>query len=265
MSDRLCCMCLSILHRRHSIPLAWRCYAPGHVPCRQPDLVKAILQQAHDALDPGAVPVLMLDRGLAWPALVDWCREHRWHFIMRLQGQTCVCLENPGGSWKKPVSAACLAGAKGGTPVMGRAKVFKTVGYRVVNFVGVWPRQAKDRWLLATDLRASLKRCREYAKRMDAEHGFRDQKSHGLNWQASRITRPQHAAMLVLAMALALYLLYAVAALPEASQTLRGALERADRHALSVLQLGIRWLKRTLMLPQACWPEPPPLQISVGR
>src|SRR5205814_2947428 len=31
---------------------------------------------------------LLADRGLAWPALVRFCRKHGWHYVLRLQAQT---------------------------------------------------------------------------------------------------------------------------------------------------------------------------------
>src|SRR5687768_15758189 len=66
LSDRLCCMCLSIVHHKHAIPLAWRCYQPGQLPASQLALTTAILQQVHDVLGLQACPLLMVDRGLAW-------------------------------------------------------------------------------------------------------------------------------------------------------------------------------------------------------
>ncbi len=258
-------MCVSILHRRHSIPLAWSCYSPGGLPKPQIELIKDILQQVHDVLGEDVEPVLILDRGLASTDIIDWCEEHHWHFLMRLQYQIKVCLKNPDGTYQKAVSAGSLAKVQGSKPVMGPAKIFKTEGYRQVNFVGGWPNYAKERWLLATDLPASTKLFKLYGRRMNAEHGFRDQKSHGLNWQESRIIDPAHASMLVLGMALALYFLYCLARRPEMCHHLRGQLERSNRRTLSVLQLGIRWLKHRLFMNQAQWPDPPPLEISVGR
>ena len=80
-----------------------------------------------------------------------------------------------------------------------------------------------------------------YSKRMRVEVGFRDEKSHGLHWDQSRIRDPAHAHRLLLLIALSMRILIRIGKrIVETSQNL--AFERRNRRTLSVVQLALRYL-----------------------
>ena len=125
---------------------------------------------------------------------------------------------------------------------MGPAAVFKKAGWRGANVVATWERGMKEAWLLLTDQRASLRHCRVYGQRMWEEESFRDDKSAGFGWQDSQVNDPAHAARLLLVLALAMVL-----AASQGSQAQKAGrrkdLDPHRRRRLSLIQLGLRWLR----------------------
>ncbi len=222
-------------YRRRALPLAAACYPPDAPPEPLPQLIRRLLAAVRDSLPAGCKPVLLADRGLAWPTLVDWCRRHRWHYVLRLQGQTSV---------RRTDGRVCTARqlvSRPGQRWLGPADVFKKAGWRRANVVAYWRRGCPEPWLLVTDERASLRHCGVYARRMWVEESFRDDKSAGFGWQDSRVNDPTHAARLLLVLALALVLAASIGSEPLADRQWRKLEPRPGR--LSVIQRGLRWLR----------------------
>lgn len=235
-ANHLRSLAIRVGYAHRALPLAAVCYRPHALPKRLPLLVRGLLRQVKGCLPPGARVVLLADRGLAWPLLVDWCQEQNWHYVLRLQSDTRVrCAD---GSER---SARDLAPRRG-RRWLGEAAVFKKAGWRGANVVATWERGMKEPWLLLTDQRASLRHCRAYGKRMWEEESFRDDKSSGFHWEKSQVNNPAHALRLLLVMALAMVL-----AASQGSVVLKaGQRKRLDPHRrrrLSVIQLGLRWLR----------------------
>jgi hypothetical protein len=228
---------LAYAHR--ALPLAEVCYRPHALPRPLPQLVRGLLRQVRGCLPAGASVVLLADRGLCWPLLVDWCHEHRWHYVLRLQSQTKV-RDSDG----RERTARELA-ARVGQHWLGEAEVFKKAGWRGANVVATWQRGMKEPWLLLTDQRASLRHCRTYGKRMWQEESFRDDKSAGFHWEKSQVNDPAHALRLLLVIGLAMVL-----AISQGSVVLKAGWRRQldpHRHRrLSIVQLGIRWIRYAL-------------------
>lgn len=247
--DRLRAMKLSRLVRGRAVPLLWQVYPPEALPKSQPDIVLDLLRRA-DRLLPadGPRPTLLTDRGLTWPEVVDFCIEHGWHFVLRVQDHTRVKLEADGPT----MPMAELAPHKG-DGWCGAAWVFKKAGWRRVNPVAWWPHDSDERWLIITDRPPTLQRCMEYRKRMQQEQSFRDEKSHGFNWKLSRVRRPDHADRLLLIMAVAMTLLIQLGQWVIRHHR-RDQFERRDRYTLSIFQLGLRALQRSLITGR-----PPPI------
>jgi hypothetical protein len=236
-----------------AVPLVWHTYRPDALPMPQDQLVLDLLKRTAAALPEGAKPTLMADRGLCWPAVVDLCVEHGWHFLLRAQGQTRVKLD--GGT---ELSLDALVPGPGRN-WCGQARVFKAAGWRRVNVVARWSPRRTERWLLVTDLPAEPRRCRQYRKRMRQEQSFRDEKSHGFRWNDSRIRDPAHAQRLLLVMALAMTWLICLG-LRVIRRGQRHRIERPDRRSLSLFRLGLRFVQN-----QRQFTRPPPVMKSVGR
>ena len=78
---------------------------------------------------------------------------------------------------------------------------------------------------------------------MDEEESFRDDKSSGFDWDASRVRDPAHMDRLLLVLQLAACFVLAQGAFV-LQHGYRRVLERPDRRTLSLFSLGLRWLDR---------------------
>jgi hypothetical protein len=248
VKGRLRCMKLSIAYRKRAVPIAFECYEPHRPPVPMPGLLWRLLRRAARSLSlPEDCQVTLLaDRGLAWPVVLDCCVQLGWHYVLRLQRDTRVRF--PDGTTK---SAWELARRRGSRWFGAGVEVFKKAGWREANVVATWEPGCKERWLLVSDLPATFMRCRNYCKRCWCEQLHRDEKSHGFNWQLSRVRDVSHAERLVLVMALATLLGLSLGT-RAIKRGLRRLLEPARRRLLSVFQLGLRWLRDCLVNGRAC-------------
>ena len=249
VKGRLRCMKLSAAYRKRVVPVAFECYEPHDPPLPMPRLLWRLLRRAARSL-PGCEVTLLADRGLSWPSVLDCCRTLGWHYVLRLQRDARV--RPPDGTERRAWELARFRGSRWyGEGVA----VFKKAGWRQANVVATWEKGCKERWLLVTDLPATFMRCRNYCRRCWCEQSHRDEKSHGFNWQLSRVRDPDHAARLVLVMALATLLCLSLGT-SVLKRGLRRLLEPARRRLLSVFQLGLRWLHDSLVNGRDCRCEP---------
>jgi Transposase DDE domain len=230
------CLKLTLAYRKRAIPLLCACYRPGQQPGPMPQLIRRLLRRAAACLPAGVEVTLLADRGLAWPQVVDACRALGWHYVLRLQGQTRVRIADG-----RECSAADLA-PRPGVRWWGEAEVFKKSGWRAARVAACWERGCDGPWLLVSDREDGARLFRRYAKRTWTEELFRDEKSGAFHWEQSRVTDPAHAARLVLLMALATYLGLSLGS-RVIQAGLRRFLETTRRRMLSLLQIGLRWLR----------------------
>jgi hypothetical protein len=248
------CLKITVAYRKRALPIACVCYALGDQPEPMPQLIVDLFHQVAACLPAEAEVTLLADRGLAWPLVVDTCGELGWHYVLRLQGQTRVRRADG-----RVGSAADLA-PRPGTQWWGAAEVFKTSGWRAAQVAACWERECDGPWLLASDRPDGPRLFRRYAKRTWTEELFRDEKSSGFHWEQSHVTDPEHAARLVLLMALATYLALSVGS-RVIQAGLRRFLESSRQRMLSLFQIGLRWVMFCLThdrsLPQDLSPVPP--------
>jgi hypothetical protein len=228
--------CVRLARAHRALPLATVCYQFGAAPKPLPELVQELLAQVLATLPTDTTVVLLADRGLAWPALVDWCQGHGWHSVLRLQGSTHVRF--PDGSERPVRELAAAVGQRW----LGEAEVFKKAGWRGADVVATWERGMQEPWLLLTDQEASRRHCRVYGQRRWAEESFRDDQGAGFHWEKSQVDDPAHAARLLLVLALALVLAASQGTVVQE----RGRRRDLDPHRCrrpSLIQLGLRWLR----------------------
>ena len=199
------CMKITLAYRKRALPVACACYALGQQPGPMPELIIGLFGRATACLPGGGRVTLLADRGLAWPQIIDACRELGWHFVIRLQGQTRVRTEDG-----RECSAAELA-PKPGASWHGEAEVFKKSGWRPAAVAACWLRDHDGPWLVISDRDDGPRLFGRYLKRTWTEELFRDEKSSGFHRDESRVVDPKHAARLVLIIALATYLALALA------------------------------------------------------
>lgn len=229
------CMKITLAYRKRALPIACACYAPGGQPEPMPELILGLFRRVAARLPEGAEVTLLADRGLAWPRIVDACGELGWHFVIRLQGQTQVRMDNG-----RECSAAELA-PKAETRWWGQARVFKKSGWRTARVAACWEKGQKGPWLLVSDRPEGIRLFRRYATRVWTEELFRDEKSQGFHWEKSHVTDPSHAARLVLLIALATYLALSLGS-RVIQAGLRRWLESTRQRMLSLFTIGMRWM-----------------------
>jgi hypothetical protein len=230
------CLRVTLAYRKRALPLFCVCYALGGQPEPMPELIVGLLRKAAACLPEGACVTLLADRGLAWPQIIDACGALGWHYVIRLQGQTrvrtvdgreCTAAElapEPGASWHGP------------------AEVVKKSGWRAATVAACWLRDQDRPWLLISDRDDGPRLFRRYARRTWTEELFRDEKSSGFHWERSRVRDPEHAARLMVVIALATYLALALGS-RVIKAGLRRFLETGRRRTLSLFQIGLRWLR----------------------
>jgi DDE family transposase len=229
------CMKITLAYRKRALSIACVCYDLGGQPEPMPELILGLFRRVAACLPEGAEVTLLADRGLAWPRIVDACVELGWHFVLRLQGQTRVRTDGV-----QECSASDLA-PKPGAQWWGQAKVFKKSGWRTTQVAACWEKDQEGPWLLVSDRPEGARLFRRYATRVWTEELFRDEKSQGFHWEQSHVTDPDHAARLVLLIALATYLALTVGS-RVIQAGLRRWLESTRQRMLSLFTIGMRWM-----------------------
>lgn len=236
LANHLRALKVCLAYRKRALTVMAVCYRPDEPPLPLPFLIPWLLRRVAACLPERARVTLLADRGLAWPAILDACAELGWHYLLRLQGTTKVIL--PDG---REVEARQLVNRVGAI-WQGRAWLFKKAGWRAATVLAYWPWGREDPWLLVGDEPACPRRFRTYGQRTWVEELYRDEKSGALNWQKSRVREPARAERLLLLMALAL-LLAILVGVRVLKRGWRRRLESGRRRGLSVVQLGLRWLR----------------------
>lgn len=228
---------VSVSYRKRALPLVWRTDDLSGRPHRQ--RVFEVLFQATRLLArycPQTQVVLMADRGLCWPQIMDFCQQHGWHYILRAQSQTRFV---PDVSPEGALQLGELV-TQEGQWWCGQGHAFAKAGWREVNVVVCWRSQAQGKWLLVSDLKPSLHLMRWYARRMWHEQSFRDEKSHGFSWEQSHLKTAQatHRLLLVLALAQLWLILMGTQALSTLWKRQLGLLRHEARTRFSVCRHG---------------------------
>jgi hypothetical protein len=243
-SDALRALCVRVGYAGRALPLAWVCYPPHAPPDPLPVLVQSLLRQVRGCLPSGCEVVLLADRGLAWPVLVDFCAASGWHYAVRLQGHTRVRL--PDGSERAARELAPRPGARWWGP----GEAFKDAGWRGAGVAAVWERGHAQPWVVLADEPGRWRHLRRYADRMWVEESFRDDKGGAFGWGRSQVDDPTHAARLLLLLALATLLGTSVGgrgAKCGRRRQLDPRRRRTGRRRVSLLQMGLRWLRAAVV------------------
>jgi len=100
---------------------------------------------------------------------------------------------------------------------------------------------------IITNQRACRARLRDYDRRMSIEQSFRDDKSGGFDLEHTRLQHAERIDHLLLAIAIATLWCHELGEFVlKQGETFRCQVDPAHQRTLSLFQLGLRWLKRTL-------------------
>ena len=179
--------------------MAWKIFR-ANVPHPWEPEWKALLQWFHGQVDPSWTVVVLTDRGLYARWLFQAIVALGWHPMMRITRRNRFL---PAG-WvhHRPVWRFA---AEVGRRWQGRGVAFPTTAESRLEctLLACWTQGHEDGWYLVTDLPPQVADAAWYGLRMWIEHGFEQFKSGGWQWQKSRITDPDRAGRMWLAMAVA--------------------------------------------------------------
>ena len=272
LHDTLTVLSLSVVYRGTAIPVAWKVLRGNTPHAWKPEWLK-LLHWFRDQIDPDWTVVVLTDRGLYARWLFERISSYGWHPMMRI---TRLSTFLPAG-WHHPRQVTRFV-PHCGQCWQGRGLAFPRKPERRLpcTLLAWWAEDYDEPWFLVTDLAPEAADAAWYGLRTWIEHGFEQFKSTGWQWQKTRMTAPDRAARVWLALALATLWVVAIGGRRDHTEndpveTMR-TLPASDRHPnrpperpearrlVSVLQQGIaallaRLVKGRCPLPREWHPE----------
>jgi hypothetical protein len=211
LGQRFVVLTISVIYRSCAIPVAWEI-----LPATQSEAWRDHWLRLFNLLKP-AIPeewfvVVLADRGLYAPWLFEAICKQGWHPFLRINMQ---------GKYRRldssqffPLATIC---PKQGSTFAEQVVCFKNNSLHAT-LLATWDEPHKDPWLILTDLAPHEAEIAWYGLRFWIECGFKHTKRAGWQWQNTRMTSPERAKRLWLAIAVAT--LWSVSVGSEAEDTL---------------------------------------------
>jgi hypothetical protein len=264
---------VSIVYRGTAIAVAWKVLGGNQPHPWKPEWLQ-LLRWFSDQIDPTWTIVVLTDRGLSARWLFQAIVELGWHPLMRVTRRGQFLPEG----WTKPQEFWRFVPEVGRT-WQGRGVAFPRTAERRLpcTLLACWTEGHTDGWYVLTDLPPQAACVAWYGLRMWIEHGYEQYKSTGWHWDKTRITDPERARRVWLALAVATLWVVAVGGAHDHDEELRETMPRwpateVRRHGpaptptqrlVSVLQQGIAVIMAVLLSggfpkPETWYPEPWP-------
>lgn len=271
LHDRFVVLTISVVYRGTGIPVAWTVLPAGQSRSWRREWLR-MLRVLRPAIPPDWVVIVLADRGLYARWLFRRIVRLGWHPFLRINAGAKF---RPAGQarwyWLRELVSP------DGQPRQYAGTCFKHPDSRLPCTLLVWADDAHtDPWFILTDLAPGSADSAWYGLRAWCEQGFKCTKRGGWQWQMTRMTDPDRAARLWLALALAMFWMVAIGAdletgppescpdLPDLRPLLGGVRHGRMRH-IRLVRLGWLWLlvqliqQAPLPLPQQLVPEPWPI------
>jgi DDE family transposase len=200
LGQRFTVLAISVVYRGCAIPVAWH-IVPATAKGRWRPHWERLLAQVGAGVpaDEGWLVIVLADRGLYARWLFQAIVAQHWHPFLRInqQGQY-----RPVGQARfRPLALAVQRGQDGWK---GTVECFASSSCRLrCTLLAQWTAPHTDPWLILTDLPPQAAATAWYGLRAWIECGFKDCKRGGWDWQQTKMTRPERASRLWLAMAVA--------------------------------------------------------------
>jgi hypothetical protein len=198
LADRLVVLTISVVYRGCAIPVAWTVLVGQQKGAWRHHWLR-MLRQLQPAIPDDWTVLVLADRGLYGPWLFRRIVRLGWHPFLRI---------NKGAKFR-PAGLArwyWLSDLLGqvGTRWRGHGTAFKSPGSRLdCTLVAWWGEGHTEPWFILTDLSPDGCDASWYALRAWCEQCFKCTKRGGWQWQQTRMTDPNRAARLWLALAVA--------------------------------------------------------------
>jgi DDE family transposase len=226
---------LAVAYGGRALPLAWRRWS-GQLYGTYWQQIDQLFDQAARVLPPQVQPLVIADRGLASPKLIELIQQHGWDYLVRVTHDTT--LRQP----EQPdfvVHLGEFLDRPRGVAMRLTGQVFRRQAVNA-HTVAIWQPGHTAPWLLVSNLDLGRELVALYARRMQVEALFRDTKSGGFEWELSRVLRADRAERLLLGVMLAVW----CAVLLGEAAIRAGELPAYGRraHAVSLVRRGLDWL-----------------------
>lgn len=212
LGQRFVVLALSVLYRGCAIPVAWTILPAGQKHAWRGEWLR-MLRQVRAAVPRRFFVIVLADRGLYARWFFQRIVRLGWHPLLRI---------NTGGTFRPAASARSQLLSRfvpqPGTQWAGMGTAFVGPRRRLTcTLLARWDEGYADPCLLLTDLGPSAGDAWRYGLRAWIEQGFKITKRAGWQWQRTRMTNPQRAARLWLAVAVATLWLLSVGGEADAS------------------------------------------------
>ena len=270
LGQRFTVLAVSVVYRGCALPVAWAVVYETRKGAWKPHWLR-LLAEVGRAIPSEWTVIALTDRGLYAKWLYQALKKQGWHPFMRLNNQGTV---RPLGETRfRPLTSVV---ALGGPDWCGSVECFVTPAARLAcTLLARWDPAYTDPWFILTDLDPALASVTWYGMRGWIEAGFKDLKRGGWHWEQTKMTDPERASRLWLAMTLATLWVVSVGGVADAhlpASSLadlpvlpagRSASRRSRPRLLSCFRRGLVLILAALVrgdpLPWGCFvPEPGP-------
>jgi len=213
LGTRFTVLVVSVVYRGCAIPVAWVVLSATATHAWRREWLR-LLRQVHRAVPRSWTVIVLADRGLYARWLFRRITRLGWHPFLRI---------NTGGTFRPAgrvhgVPLQTLV-PQPGTSWQGTGIAFKGRHHQLhCTLLARWEAGYKDPWLILTDLPPEASTACWYGLRAWIEQGFKITKRAGWQWQRTHMTKPDRAARLWLAVAVATLWLLSVGG--EAEETI---------------------------------------------
>ena len=196
LGQRFVVLAVSLVYRGCAIPVAW-VLLPATAKGEWKPSWLTLLEQLESAVPPSWTVIVLADRGLYAHWLYRKIVKMGWHPFLRI---------NSGGTYRPQgqvrFRSLTLVAPQVGTTWCGAVTCFKTKPL-ACTLLACWDDPHTEPWLIVTDLSPTQAHVLWYALRAWIECGFKQTKRAGRQWQYTRMTDPDRAGRLWLALAVA--------------------------------------------------------------
>src|SRR3989475_4521222 len=196
LGTRFVVLAVSVVYRGCAIPVAWVVLPANTKHAWRREWLR-LLRRLGPAIPRGWTVIVLADRGLYAPWLFRRIARLGWHPFLRI---------NIGGSFR-PTGTPCWRPLTSFAPQPGMSwrgtGLAFTRNQVACTLLARWEEGYKDPWLILTDLAPEASDAGWYGLRAWIEQGFKITKRAGWQWHRTRMSHPERAARLWLAVAVA--------------------------------------------------------------
>lgn len=187
------CLMVSLRIGERSIPIAWKVVeTKGAIGFEEQ---QKLLNEVAIMLPENVSILLTGDRFYGTSALIEWCKDHKWQYRIRLKSN--LILEHDGGE----LVTGELARNKINS--LENAKLHKT---NIATNIGVLQEKGfNEAWIIAMDCKPSKYRVLDYGMRWGIECMFSDFKSRGFSITKTQLRHVDRIERLILVLTIALF------------------------------------------------------------